>query len=384
MSGGGGTGKAWIAILIGGVALVGLANGLHHAHAASNFVIATLFAIGGLSVVFGSCESMIVCVEALGERLRWNEFVAGTMAGLASNLPEVVMLVFVVTKAPRIAFVVVALTLHVGALVFGLYCCLLPRMKCGHARLPEPLVKLSTDLFACAGAVYLATGMLMLSLKTFDKSIGLRVGDLYAIGACLLLVEAVAIVRLVQRFSKATTPEEGAREEPHGELPSLGKVIGFGLLGTIASVVGGHAVGEFAGMLVAGLNERGYSEMFGAILLSIFSCAGVYLMILTAHLKGKYNIALSNASGAVTQVPFVVQPLILIMLAVFAQAGIIPTLSDGSVLPIDLDTVLVVLFGFPTMLILWKSIQDDGQVNWLETASMLGLFGLIIYFLAGH
>ncbi len=85
-----------------------------------------------------------------------------------------------------------------------------------------------------------------------------------------------------------------------------------------------------------------------------------------------------------TQVPFVVQPLILIMLAVFAQAGIIPTLSDGSVLPIDLDTVLVVLFGFPTMLILWKSIQDDGQVNWLETASMLGLFGLIIYFLAGH
>ena len=36
------------------------------------------------------------------------------------------------------------------------------------------------------------------------------------------------------------------------------------------------------------------------------------------------------------------------------------------------------------MLIMWKSINDDGQVNWLETASMVGVFTLIIYFLAAH
>ena len=36
------------------------------------------------------------------------------------------------------------------------------------------------------------------------------------------------------------------------------------------------------------------------------------------------------------------------------------------------------------MLILWKSIQDDGAINWLETAGMVALFVLIIYFLAAH
>ncbi|MDF1701030.1 MAG: hypothetical protein P1V36_07720, partial [Planctomycetota bacterium] len=66
-------------------------------------------------------------IEGLGKRLGWNEFVAGTMAGLASNVPEIVMLGFVVKANPRVAFVVVMLTLHVGAMAVGLYCGLLPR-----------------------------------------------------------------------------------------------------------------------------------------------------------------------------------------------------------------------------------------------------------------
>ena len=52
------------------------------------------------------------------------------------------MLGFVIAAEPRVAFVVVALTLHVGAMAFGIYSGLLPRDETGHARLPEPLVKL--------------------------------------------------------------------------------------------------------------------------------------------------------------------------------------------------------------------------------------------------
>jgi hypothetical protein len=33
--------------------------------------------------------------------------------------------------------------------------------------------------------------------------------------------------------------------------------------------------------------------------------------------------------------------------------------------------VSVIRFGFPTLLILWKSIGDDGGVNQLETAIMI-------------
>ena len=58
--------------------------------------------------------------------------------------------------------------------------------------------------------------------------------------------------------------------------------------------------------------------------------------------------------------------------------------DDHDALPIDLETTSVVLLAFPPMLILWKSVQDDGKVNWVETAGMVSVFGLVIYFLARH
>ena len=108
-------------------------------------------------------------------------------------------------------------------------------------------------------------------------------------------------------------------------------------------------------------------------------------MIGTAHFQGKYNIAMANASGAVTQVPFLVLPAAMILLAAFTQTGIIPALGDGSgVIPIDLHTTSSLFLAFPSMLILWKAVQDDGKVNWLETASMVAVFALAIYLLVAH
>lgn len=446
MAGGGGGGNTWIGALIGGGILCGIAYGLEHAHTGPGWLIAALLAVGGIAVVFGSCEAMIKSVEGLGEQLGWNQFVAGTMAGLASNLPEVVMLAFVIAKEPRVAFVVVALTLHVGALSFGIYAGLLPRDESGSARMPEPMVKLSTDLYACAGGVLLAVSSMMITMRMFHKGEGpaaLNAWDLYVIGAVLLFVEAVALVRLVKRFSASDAPKpaavaaaasaaapassaesasegsaadakedaeaksdadaeskEGEAKEGEakaetttpapapavvdsGEAPSWGVIAFYGVLGIVTSVIGGHAVGEFADILVKSLTARGYSEMVGAIVISVFACSGAYLMIATAHFKGMYDLALANVSGQVTQVPFVVLPISLIMIGAFGQLGMVPTYPDG-VLPIDLETTSVMVFGFPTMLILWKSIQDDGRVNWLETASMVGLFALTIYLLAAH
>jgi hypothetical protein len=297
-------------------------------------------------------------------------------------------------------------TLHVGALAFGVYSCLLPRDEHGHASLPKPLVQLSTDLYACAGGVFLAMGGLMLTLNTFDAGNhdgeGLGATDLYVLGGLLLFVEVVAIWRLVARFSKADAPAPGEEQTDAAvadtatadadasakteeeELPSVGKIVFFGVLGLITSVIGGHAVGDFADILVSSLTAKGYSEMVGALILSVFACAGAYVMTGAAHAKGKFDIALANVSGQITQVPFVVMPISLIMIAVFSQLGIVPVLSHGGVLPIDLETTSVTLLAFPPMLILWKAIQDDGHVNWVETASMCAIFGLTLYFLAMH
>ncbi len=406
MAAGGGGGNQWIKFLLIGGALVGGAYGLEHAEAGPTWAKAALFAIGGLLVVFGSCEAMIISVEGLGERLGWNAFVAGTMAGLASNIPEVVMLGFVLLAKPRVGFIVVALTLHVGAMTFGTYSAFLPRDDTGHARLPAPLVKLSTDLFAAAGCTYLATGLLMLAMRAFSAGEhageGLSSLDLFILGGALLMVEVVAVRQLIARFSAdeaaANADEETIEEttsaamggsaslpppEPNSP-PGWGKIVGFGLLGIATSVVGGDAVGDFADILVEGLNEAGYSEMVGALAISLFACAGPFIMIGTAHAKGMHDIALANASGAVNQVPFVVQPIALIMLGAFAQFGMIPLTASGAALPIDLETTAVILLSFPPMLMLWKAVQDDGKVNWVETASMVAVFALILYFLAQH
>lgn len=383
----GGGGDSWKYMLGGGGVIAGIGMFLEHGSGhPSPWVLGHLLAIGGLLVVFGACEAMVKSVESLGRLLGWGPFVAGTMAGLASNLPEIVMIGFIVASNPRIAFIMTALTLQVGALLFGGYCALLPRDETGMTAMPKPLVQLSTDLYACAGTMLLTVGILMVMMREFGgpHSAGLDARDLYVFGGLLLAVQVVAIRRLISRFSgegAADDPSEDGAEEEKG---SWGEVGFYGAIGAVASVFGGHAVGGFADLLVAGLAEAGYSEMVGALVLSFFACAGVIVMIVTTHMKGMYDLAIANVSGAVTQVPFVVWPIVMIMHAAFAQAGIVPTGAEGEILAIDLETTSVVLLGFPPMLILWKSIQDDGKVNIVETAAMCAVFVLTVYLLGAH
>ncbi len=375
-------------MMAAGVLVCALVYGLEHAGAGAGAAIIALLAIGGLLLIFGACEAMILCVEGIGQKLGWNEFVAGTMAGLASNVPEVIMIAFVVKAEPRVAFVVTCLTLHVNALVFGVYSGLLPTDDSGHAALPDAIVKLGADLLALAAGLFLAIGTLMLTMRTFatgdHRGEGLGAMDLYAIGGGMLVVQIVSTREMLKRFAAVpTAPTSDVPEAPAKKASALG-IAGFGLLGIAGSFVGGHAVGDFADAVVDALTVRHYPPMIGAILVSFFSGIASYVMIASAHLKGKTALALSNVSGAVTQMPFVVFPCTLVIMAAFAQAGIIPTLPNGGVLPIDMETTSVLLFAFPTLLLLWKAITDDGKINKLETTVMCVLFGLIMYFLAKH
>ena len=75
----------------------------------------------------------------------------------------------------------------------------------------------------------------------------------------------------------------------------------------------------------------------------------------------------------------------MILLAAFTQTGVIPALDDfNGVIPIDIHTTSAILLGFPSMLVLWKAVQDDGKVNWLETTTMISIFLLVIYLLVAH
>jgi hypothetical protein len=390
MSGNSHESKQWLWLLIIGLVLVGIGS---FAIAEHGWLKGILLGVGGLLIVFASSEMMIHAVDGYAKRKKMNSFVAGTMAGLSSNIPELVMLAFVLMATPRVGFIVTVLTLHVGAAAFGLYCGMLPRDVEGNAHLPKPLVGLSTDLYAAAAGVFFSIGIIMLLMKSFavrgGGDVSLNVSDLYVFGAILLMIQIIAVMRLVKRFSNEHKPasvEDVPIEKEKGEtLMSVGAIIAFGIGGIAISVVGGHSVGEFAGILVHKLGEAGYSEMFGAVILSIFASSGAFVMIGTAHFQKKYSIAMANASGAITQVPFLVLPIAMILLAVFTQTGVIPALDSGAgVIPIDIHTTSAILLGFPSMLVLWKAVQDDGKVNWLETSSMVAIFLLVIYLLVAH
>lgn len=387
MSGGGGGGGNLWKYLFGAGAVVSVSTMVwEHLHGHVDGILFPIgLALGGLMLIFGSCEAMILSVDGLGGRLKWNPFFAGTMAGLASNVPEIIMIGFVVAKEPRIAFVVTCLTLHVNALVFGLYSALMPKDDSGHAPMPQAIIEIGTDLVACAAGLFLVLGMLMVTMKVFGTGKhageGLGIADLTVISVGLLIVMVVSIIQMAQRFSGAEGGHgNGSVASPVG----WGVILGYGALGTAGSLVGGHAVGDFAEALVHGLQARGYSEMIGAIVISLFSGIASYLMIANAHWQKKYDIALSNVCGAVTEMPFLVLPSTFLLMAGFAKFGIIPMLPNGGVLAIDLETTSVLLFGFPTLLVLWKSIADDGKISPMETAVMVVLFGLVIYVLAAH
>jgi hypothetical protein len=390
MSEGSHEGKQWLWLLIIGLVLIAIATFAIKSH---GWLLAILLGVGGLIVVFASSEMMIKAVDGYAKRKKMNSFVAGTMAGLSSNIPELVMLAFVLMASPTVGFIVTILTLHVGAAAFGLYCGTLPRDIEGNAHLPKPLVGLSTDLYAAAAGVFFSLGVIMLLMKAFSvngsSAPSLSITDLYVFGAILLIIQVVAIARLVKRFSKVHKPESEddvpVETAPNEKLMPIKAILAFSAAGLVASVIGGHSVGEFAGILVHKLEAAGYSEMFGAVILSVFASAGAFVMIGTAHFQKKYNIAMANASGAITQVPFLVLPIAMIMLAIFTQTGIIPSLDNlGGVIPINLHTTSAIILGFPSMLILWKAVQDDGKVNWVETSTMVAIFLLVIYLLVSH
>src|SRR5262245_45307387 len=157
----------WKLLLGTGTVLCLAAYALEYAQVGGGMLATLMLATGGLMMTFGSCEAMILCVEGLGTRLGWNPFVAGAMAGLAANIPEIVMIGFIVAKEPRVAFVITCLTLHVNALIFGVYSGMLPKDASGRALLPDIIVKLESDLFACAAGVFLTLGIMMLSIKAF-------------------------------------------------------------------------------------------------------------------------------------------------------------------------------------------------------------------------
>jgi hypothetical protein len=63
-------------------------------------------------------------------------------------------------------------------------------------------------------------------------------------------------------------------------------------------------------------------------------------------------------------------------------SGIIDTMNGlDDVVPIDLFSVILLIFAFPSMFMLRVMITDDAKVNALESIAMVAVFIMMLYIL---
>jgi Ca2+/Na+ antiporter len=385
---------AWGWVLVVGLAL---ALTLHFVHV-EGALGAVLEMIGGLLLIGGSCEALIIAVEGGSAILGLSKFVGGTFAAVVSNIPEIALLGFFVVDDPTMAFIIGMMSIYTNSMTFALYAVLLPKDR-GAAKIPAPIVKAGTDLLSFGGGLCLALAGAMIVLREFDSPITtLGAPELAFVGGALFLVFVTFLVTLVKTSKEDAAqghPSEGrardsqpveavnveaakadaAHDDHEGVPKTMAGVLGLLAIGVVGSFLGGHAMSDVGDFIVE--TFPGLSNMVVALILAIISGVPTYVIVGNAHLKKQSLIALSNTFGGLTQNLFNTMAICCLMIAGFNWIGVL----DHTTIPINAATTLSVLFIYPTYSILSRAIEDDGKFNWIEIVSLLALFSFLVFLL---
>jgi len=374
---------AWGWVLVVGLLLAGT---LHFVHV-PGAVGALLEMLGGLLLIGGSCEALIISVEGGSTLLGLSKFVGGTFAAVVSNIPEIALLGFFVVDDPTMAFLIGMMSIYTNSMTFALYAVLLPKDR-GAASIPAPIVKAGTDLLSFGGGLCLALAGVMIVLREYDSPVPtLGPPGLAFVGGSLFLVFITFLVTLVKSGKEeveaakpaeagADKPEGAAHDDEHAGVPkTMAGVLGLLAIGVVGSFLGGHAMSDVGDFIVE--TFPGLSTMVVALILAVISGVPTYVIVGNAHLKKQSLIALSNTFGGLTQNLFNTMAICCLMIAGFNWIGVL----DHSTIPINAATTLTVLFIYPTYTILSRAIEDDGKFNWIEIVSLLALFSFLVFLL---
>ena len=110
--------KLWqFAYLLGFVIVIGLAFlkefGLHFGEIA--FAIVEL--IGGILLIGGACEAFVISVEGIAHNYKMTDYVSGIYASLASTIPELSVIVFLLINGRyEMAWVLALATIFMNSL----------------------------------------------------------------------------------------------------------------------------------------------------------------------------------------------------------------------------------------------------------------------------
>ncbi|MHA2069864.1 MAG: hypothetical protein ACXABY_36330, partial [Candidatus Thorarchaeota archaeon] len=115
--------KLWMIAYAIGLSLILMLHilefiGIHLSHE----IVAALEAIGGLIIIAGSCEAFVLAVEGISQNLHMTDYVSGIYASLASTIPELSVLTFLMLAGKYdLAWTLALATIFVNSLVFAIY-----------------------------------------------------------------------------------------------------------------------------------------------------------------------------------------------------------------------------------------------------------------------
>ncbi len=347
------------------------------------YTLALVELIGGIMLIGGSCEAFVISVEGIAHNFKMTDYVSGIYASLASTIPELSVIAFLLMgQQYEMAWVLALATIFMNSLVFAIYTLILPKDENGNYKLPDAIMWVGSDLLSMGAVISLSVGLSMLMVFVFAIENpmlprALDAGELFIFGGALLGVFVAYMYRITKYYGKADDTTD-PRIEGHIKHPPLSKrTLGiYLLLASAGALLGGHTLSEFAGFATDTLN---LSFIHAALLLVIFSGTPEYIIVASSHRKEQLEVALSNAFGGIVQVFFVIFGFTLVF------AGVVATASGiTGVIPIDLFSVVLLFFAFPSMFILRVMITDDSNVNALESISMIAVFIMMLYILLSY
>lgn len=349
-------------------------------------ITAYLELVGGIMLIGGACEAFVLSVEGIAHNLNLTDYVSGIYASLASTIPELSVLAFlIIGKQYEMAWILALATIFMNSLVFALYTLVLPKDSRGDFKLPDAIHFVGSDLLSMGAVISLSVGLSMVLVHLFPITAGdtlipqfLDSGELILFGLCLIFVFVAYLYRITKYYGRCDPTSQDpylSCDIQHKPMPKP-KVAVFIFLASLGALLGGEALSSFAHFAI---NEIGLPIIHAALLLVIFGGTPEYIIVASSHRKDEIEVALSNAFGGIVQVFFVIFAFTMIASGII---GFFDPMHLGSeILPIELYSVVLLLFAFPTLFILRVMITDDQKINALESVAMIAVFIMMLYIL---
>ena len=355
-------------------------------HLLSQAIIPYMELVGGILLIAGACEAFVLSVEGIAHNMRLTDYVSGIYASIASTIPELCVVLFLILGGEyEMAWVLALATIFMNSLVFAIYTLILPKDEHGNFRLPDAIMWVGSDLLAMGAVISLSVGLSMMLVHLFPVTPTggeirqyLDAGELILFGLCLVFVFIAYLYQITKYYGRCDPTSEDpylSCDVKHTPMTKRSVAI-LVALASLGALLGGEALSSFAHYAI---NEAGLPIIHAALLLVVFGGTPEYIIVASSHRKNELEIALSNAFGGIVQVFFVIFGFTMIF---SGFVGYIDPLYLGvDILPIDVYSVVLLLFAFPTLFILRVMITDDSKINALESVSMIAVFIMMLYIL---